>query len=182
MSILHTVGHSNRPFETFLTLLDSAEIQVLVDVRRYPMSRRWPHFNRARLEAVLSAAGREYWWVEDLGGRREAVPLERSMNPGVQDPALRGYADWMRSPPFRQALDQLRERGARSRIALMCAERSPEDCHRRYLADYLTGLGDEVIHLGDGDRPRSHVPTAGFRFDAAGQPCYPVTGQQRLPL
>jgi uncharacterized protein (DUF488 family) len=152
-----TVGHGAKPLGALIETLTGAAIQTLVDVRRFPGSRRHPHFSRAALEESLPAAGITYrWWGEDLGGRRSTSPASR--HPAWRQPAFRGYADHMESESFRAAIVEL-ESAARERpVAIMCAETLWWRCHRRLIADALVGRGHVVVHLmGDGkEAPHPH--------------------------
>ena len=95
---IHTIGHSTRTPEAFIALLRSHAIEFLVDVRRWPASRRLPHFNRAALAQSLETAGISYLWRGDLGGFRKASP--DSLNTGWRVAAFRAYADFMLTPEF----------------------------------------------------------------------------------
>ncbi len=163
MEIL-TIGHSSRSQPELLELLAGPGVRELVDVRRYPGSRKFPHFRRDSLQAALEAAGVGYTWIEALGGRREASedPAD-SPNGGLRNPDLRHYADYMRTGPFREAVAQLLEISERGRPAILCAERDPARCHRRLIADHLVATGALVLHIIDGGSLREHTLTAGAR-------------------
>jgi uncharacterized protein (DUF488 family) len=133
-----TVGHSNRSFEEFLLLLKEFEIWVVADIRRYPSSRKFPHFNREELLKLLSKQNIRYIWLEALGGRRHAGKNEKSPNAGLESPGFRNYADHMATDDFRSAVKELLSIAATSRTAVMCAEKVYWKCHRRFLSDYLT--------------------------------------------
>ena len=141
-----TIGHSNYPPQTFLDLLAKHRIEVLVDVRSSPYSRYASHFNKGTIEGDLLERGIKYLFLGDcLGGRAE----------GEQFYDERGYVLYDRladSPAFRRGVDRLTEGIARFRVALMCGEEDPTECHRRLLiARVLGGQGVEVIHIrGDG--------------------------------
>lgn len=154
MGTVFTVGHGKRTIEELVSVLRDAEVDVLVDVRRFPGSRRHPHFARDALEDSLPAAGIAYEWRGDaLGGRRD--PLPDSPNVAWRVDAFRGYADHLASREFRTALSELEERAATAIQAVMCAETLWWRCHRRLIADALVADGLEVIHLGMG-RDDSH--------------------------
>ena len=153
--VIHTVGHSNRSAEALLALLDAFAVEVLIDVRAVPRSRRHPQFERGALATALAAAGREYrWWGAALGGMRRA----RADSPHRALPAdgLRGYADHMASPAFRGASRPARARHAVRRVALMCAEADFRHCHRQLIADGLVLAGAEVRHISAPDQAASH--------------------------
>lgn len=144
---VHTVGHSTRSLEGFLSLLSAHRIQILVDVRRWPTSRRFPHFCKGELEDRLAAVGIRYVWREDLGGYRKPGP--ESPNTGWRVGAFRAYADFMLTQEFERILAELETLASTARLALMCAEASPWRCHRQLLADALLVRGWEVRHVTD---------------------------------
>jgi uncharacterized protein (DUF488 family) len=167
MSPVYTVGHGSRPLDDFLALLESASVERLVDVRAFPGSRRHPHFGRAELEGSLTAAGIEYVWQGDtLGGRRR--PRPDSPHFALRNASFRAYADHMQTEAFRSGAQRLVEEGAQRRIAIMCAERLPWQCHRYMIADYLVATGIEVLHLIDGSKPRLHQLRAEARMTPDG--------------
>src|SRR5580765_4548637 len=117
---LWTVGHSNKSIEEFLDLLKSQQIELLADVRRFPGSRRLPHFNQENLSASLSSAKIEYAHFPELGGRRRA--LANSPNTAWRNEAFRGYADFMMTDEFRVGIKRLLKLAREQRVAIMCAE------------------------------------------------------------
>jgi uncharacterized protein (DUF488 family) len=152
-----TVGHSNVLFEALLDALRSADIRLLFDVRMYPMSRRHPQFNRERLSQSLAEAGIEYRHMPSLGGRRK--PEVDSINLGLRDEGFRGFADYMQTSEFDEALRELTEAASKSRTAVMCAESVPWKCHRSLISDALTARGVTVEHIIGGQQ-REHGLTA----------------------
>jgi uncharacterized protein (DUF488 family) len=154
-----TVGHSNVPVAQLIGTLSLASIELLVDIRRFPMSRRNPQFNREALAASLAEAGIEYRHEPDLGGRR--TPHPDSFNLGLRDAGFRGFADYMWTPEFEAALTLLLDAAAARRTAIMCAEAVPWRCHRSLIADALVTRGVEVLHLiGTKQRPHTLSPHA----------------------
>ena len=151
---LYTIGHSTRSVEELLDLLAAHEIALLVDVRRFPMSKRHPHFNRDALEVSLAGRGIAYRHAEALGGRRTA--RKDSPNTAWREAGFRGYADYMDSPAFRAALDRLIADAAERPAAIMCAEAVPWRCHRRLIADAVVARGGAVRHILAGDRLGVH--------------------------
>src|SRR3954454_7061640 len=143
MPTIFTIGHSTHEADAFLELLRGARIELLVDVRRFPTSRRQPWFNSGDLERSLRNAGVEYLHLEALGGRRDPAP--DSPNGGWRVGQFRGYADHMASTEFRQAVDGLVAEPRTT--AVMCAEAQWWRCHRRLLSDALVARGVEVVHL-----------------------------------
>jgi uncharacterized protein (DUF488 family) len=140
-----TVGHSTRPIEELLALLAEHGVQTLVDVRRFPGSRRHPQFSRDALAASLAEAGIQYIHEPDLGGRRAARP--DSPHTAWRVEAFRGYADHMETPEFAAALDRLIQRSTQETVAILCAEALPWRCHRRMISDALVARGLPVLHI-----------------------------------
>lgn len=153
-----SVGHSNHEEGEFVELLRGAGVTMIADVRRYPRSRRQPHFERSALAAVLLEAGIGYRWLgESLGGRRK--PAANSPNGGWQSAQFRGYADHMTSEEFVSGLAELEQLGRDQRVAIMCAEAWWVRCHRRLIADALTARGWRVLHLESNGRLTEHELT-----------------------
>ena len=154
-----TVGHSNVPVDRLLETLKSARIELLIDIRRFPMSRRNPQFNQEALAASLAEAGIDYRHAPELGGRR--TPQPNSFNLGLRDPGFRGFADYMWTPEFDAALSSLIDAASTRRTAIMCAEAVPWRCHRSLIADALVARGAEVLHIiGTKQRPHALRPYA----------------------
>lgn len=172
MATIYTVGHGTRSIAELLELLHHADIQRLVDVRRYPGSRRHPQFSREALERSLPDAGIVYdWRGEALGGRRgQENPQTR--HPSLRNRSFQNYADHMDGDEFREAVKKLEREGSTERIAIMCAETLWWRCHRRMISDALVARGNEVIHLiKPGDR-NEHKPVAEMRVGDDGWPVY----------
>ncbi|HXT63675.1 MAG TPA: DUF488 domain-containing protein [Pyrinomonadaceae bacterium] len=142
---LWTIGHSTRSLDEFTSLLNSASLELLVDVRSFPGSRRYPHFNRENLSASLAAAGFEYIHMPELGGRRKAKP--DSLNMAWRNESFRGYADYMETENFRAGIERLMELARERRTAIMCSEAVWWRCHRSLIADYLKAAGVTVTHI-----------------------------------
>ena len=148
---LYTIGHSTRSVTELIEALQTHSIQTLVDIRAFPMSRRMPHFNRESLEQSLSAAGIRYVWMKSLGGHRKKI-RDDSPNIALRNDSFRNYADYMLTPKFQSATEQLLQSAAQSRTAYMCAERLYFQCHRMLVSDWLVAHGHEVLHI-DGTGP-----------------------------
>jgi len=144
---IHTIGHSTRAIEDFIALLKGHQIEMLIDVRRWPASRRFPHFHREALSNSLAAAGIEYVWRGDLGGFRK--PAADSPNTGWKVGAFRAYADFMLTVEFEDIIEQLEKLAGDKRISVMCAEAVPWRCHRQLLADAFLVRGWTVRHIMD---------------------------------
>jgi uncharacterized protein (DUF488 family) len=142
---LWTIGHSTRSLDEFLELLSSNQIRLLVDVRSYPGSKRFPQFNRDRLSTELTARQICYQHLARLGGRRKG--LRDSKNTAWQNSSFRAYADHMESAEFKQGINELLELAREERTAIMCAEALWWKCHRGLIADYLKVIGVEVFHI-----------------------------------
>jgi uncharacterized protein (DUF488 family) len=155
----YTVGHSTRKIEDFISILKTHQIEVLVDIRAFPVSTRNPHFSQDSLESSLIQEGIEYIWLgKELGGyRKKSNGLgEKSLNKGWETEGFRIYADHMMSDSFKIAEDQLIERARSRTTAYMCAEKFYWRCHRRLISDYLVSLGHEVWHIIKPDLLRKH--------------------------
>ena len=161
---LLTVGHGTLSQPQLADLMQGAGVERLVDVRTAPGSRRQPHVARAALEQWLPAAGIAYVWEPRLGGWRKAEA--GSPNIALRNESFRGYADYMCTPPFREALDDLLTSAATAPTAIMCAETVYWRCHRRLIADaaVITRHVD-VAHLGHDGRVVAHRLTEGVRED-----------------
>ena len=128
---LYTVGHSVRPLDELVRVLREQSVDMLCDVRRFPRSRRHPHFSRAALERELPGRGIDYRWLgEDLGGFRDT-----------------GFEAWMRTSEFERGLTTLEDLASDHAVAFMCSEADPAKCHRLHVARALAGRGHRVEHL-----------------------------------
>ena len=140
-----TIGHSTHPLEEFLEWLDVSGVKAIADIRSYPGSRRYPHFNQEALELSLPKNGVSYYHFKDLGGRRKARP--DSVNKVWRHPSFRGYADYMETEAFKAATQELKEIARQQPIAMMCAEAVWWSCHRSMVSDYLKAQDWEVLHI-----------------------------------
>ena len=155
MATLYTIGHSTRTLEEVIEALRAHSIEILVDVRSFPMSRRLPHFNRESLEKALPEAGIRYVWMKELGGRRKKI-LADSPNIALRNDSFRNYADYMLTPEFQKAVAELIKLAKKSRTAYMCAERVYFRCHRMLISDWLVAHGHEVLHIDDARPAKPH--------------------------
>ena len=164
MTRLLSFGHGTATAEELVALLQRAGVERLVDVRTAPGSRRHPHVRREAMAGWLGEAGIAYRWEPQLGGFRKPAP--QSVNHALRHPAFRGYADYMRTPPFWAALDRLLAGAAAAPAAAMCSETLWWRCHRRLLADAAVLVRRaEVLHLDHRGRLEPHRPTEGVRRD-----------------
>jgi uncharacterized protein (DUF488 family) len=150
-----SIGHGARPLDAFLEVVRAADIDVVADVRSQPGSRRHPHFGARALETALGEIDITYVHLPALGGRREPHP--DSPHRALRVAAFRGYADHMDTEEFAQGYERLTSLGRESRTAFMCAETLWWRCHRRLIADRLTGDGWTVTHLLAPSKSERHV-------------------------
>lgn len=138
--MIYTIGHSTRSIDEFIDLLKQYNIALIVDVRRFPGSKKYPHFNRENLVKVLGEHSIKYFWLgELLGGFRKG-----------------GYEAYTETEEFRKGIENLIQIMKQGTIAVMCAEIVWFRCHRRYISDKLVQLGYEVVHIIDGKRTYVH--------------------------
>jgi uncharacterized protein (DUF488 family) len=163
LAVLYTIGHSTRTLDELIAALRAHQVQALVDIRAFPMSRRLPQFNRDSLQGTLPAAGIRYLWMKSLGGYRKKV-LGDSPNIALRNQSFRNYADYMLTPEFAQAASELLALAGKSRTAYMCAERLYFRCHRMMVSDYLTAHGHEVLHIDAEGPVKPHTLMAEARI------------------
>lgn len=157
-----TIGHSTRTLDEFVGTLETYDIDLIVDVRRFPGSRRMPQFGSAELEAGLAENHIAYKWIESLGGRRTARP--DSPNTAWTNAAFRGYADHVATEEFAEGLEELLILSGGMRTAVMCAELLWWRCHRRIISDVLVSLGLDVIHIRESTSSEPHKLVAPARL------------------
>ena len=173
-----TVGHSTLPIERFIALLQTYGIERLVDIRTMPRSRHNPQFNNTALAGSLTVAHLEYVPMQALGGLRHA--RKDSPNTGWRNGGFRGYADYMQSEEFQDALETLIQMSRQKRVAIMCAEAVPWRCHRSLVADALSVRGVPVVEILSEGSYRTHKLTAFAQVEGT-QITYP-SEQATLPL
>ncbi len=143
---IYTVGHGDRSLDELTELLHAAGIESLVDVRAQPGSRRFPRFNADTLRAAVEQTGITYHWAgKQLGGRRTLAP--RSVHSALGARGLQAFADYMDTELFHKSAAQLMALAGKHPLALLCAERLPQDCHRSLIADFVGLQGARVLHL-----------------------------------
>ncbi|HEX8517906.1 MAG TPA: DUF488 domain-containing protein [Bacteroidia bacterium] len=159
---IRTIGHSTRSLNEFVEILKSFQIELLADIRNYPGSKRYPHFNKENLEVSLRDNDIEYVHLKSLGGRRKALP--DSKNTGWRSAAFKGYADYMDSKEFLQGITELGEHAGNKRTAYMCSEAVWWRCHRSLVSDYLKARGWKVIHIMGIGKEQEHPYTSPARI------------------
>jgi uncharacterized protein (DUF488 family) len=157
-----TIGHSTRTFDEFVELLHENQIETLVDVRHFPGSRRFPHFNKPDLAHALPKAGIRYEHLIELGGRRPAKPDSHNLQ--WRNASFRGYADYMETQPFCDGLNRLLQIAQTSRTAIMCSEAVWWRCHRSMIADALKAKGVRVLHIMGPGKTQEHPYTSAARI------------------
>jgi uncharacterized protein (DUF488 family) len=140
-----TIGHSTHPVEEFISMLQAHGVDFVADVRQYPGSRAFPEYNQGALRQALRQADIGYAHLTGLGGRRR--PRKDSTNTAWESPGFRGYADYMQTDDFDQALEGLIELSRDHHVAIMCAEALPWRCHRALISDALTARGFHVCSI-----------------------------------
>jgi len=153
-----TVGHSTRSLDELIDLLEENKIEAVVDVRSYPGSRKFPHFNAEALTLSLPDSGVEYIPFKQLGGRRKVRP--NSPHTVWRNDAFRGYADYMDTADFMKGIDDLLKLAAGKRVAIMCSEAVWWRCHRSMISDYLKAEGVTVEHIVAPGKTESHPYTS----------------------
>jgi uncharacterized protein (DUF488 family) len=177
---LFTIGHSTRTLAEFCAMLEAAHVDCIADVRRFPRSRRHPHFNGDALAASLSTRGIAYRHFEALGGRRQG---RGALSPHTlwREEMFRNYADHAETPEFRAALSSLLDLAAQRRVAILCAEAVWWRCHRRIVADYCIAAGARVTHILDKDKLVPAQLTSGAQIRGGAGVLY-AGAQSALPL
>lgn len=160
---LFTLGHSTMPIERFIALLESYGIESVVDIRTVPRSRHNPQFEGTALAASLPAAHIQYTHMKELGGLRHAH--KDSPNTGWRNESFRGYADYMQTEMFQNALEELIHMSRRRRTAILCAEAVPWRCHRSLVADALSVRGVPAVEILSPANWRMHAMTPFARVE-----------------
>lgn len=155
--VVRTIGHSTRAIDEFLEMLKAHSIEELIDIRTVPRSRHNPQFDSGSLNRSLEQAGIAYRHMPGLGGLRK--PRPDSINTGWRNASFRGYADYMQTPEFERALEELIVAAGARRVAIMCAEALEWRCHRSLVADALTVRGIDVEHIQSATRVKPHRMT-----------------------
>lgn len=159
---IFTIGHSTHSAEVFLKMLEKQEIENLVDIRRFPGSRNFPHFNQESLKKILKSNGIQYTHMEELAGRRKIQ--NNSKNHRWKNASFRAYADYMETQEFQSGIQKLEEIALKNPTAYMCSEAVWWRCHRSLVSDYLKASGWNVIHIMAVDKTEKHPYTSPARI------------------
>lgn len=180
--MLISVGHGRLERDEFADLLRGAGIEALVDIRRYPGSRRNPDVAREAMAAWLPASGVAYRWEPLLGGRRRLPPEGPREDPWWQVEQFAAYAAYTRTAEFQAAVADLLQQSARTRTTMMCSESVWWRCHRRLVADVaVLQFGETVEHLMHDGRLRPHEPAVGARVRSDGAVVWDRTDARDAP-
>jgi uncharacterized protein (DUF488 family) len=154
-----TIGHSTRAIDEFISLLKENKIQLLVDVRAFPSSKRYPQFNKDALAESLNVHGIHYEHFPELGGKRKSKPDSRNI--AWRNASFRGYADYMETEQFQKGIEHLLDLASEAGpTAIMCAEAVWWRCHRSLVADYLKARGVKVLHVLGANKVEPHPYTS----------------------
>ena len=154
MTTIWTIGHSTRSIDEFTAALQRFDIELIVDVRRFPGSRRLPQFSSESLKNSLTNSGISYCWIPALGGRRR--PISTADDSAWRNDAFRGYADHIATEEFSEGLFELLMLSSGLNTVIMCAEVLWWRCHRRIISDVLVSLGRSVVHIRDESHSEMH--------------------------
>src|SRR5690606_40956426 len=160
-NVVYTVGHSTHTLEVFISMLQSFGIKALVDIRRFPGSRKFPDFNKDTLAAAMQSAGVVYTHLETLGGRRKVQ--QNSKNDRWRNTSFRAYADYMETEDFTTAMAELEALALKQPTAYMCSEAVWWRCHRALVSDYLKAKGWTVLHIMAEGKAQEHPYTSPAR-------------------
>ncbi|HEX8549459.1 MAG TPA: DUF488 domain-containing protein [Cytophagaceae bacterium] len=155
---IYTIGHSTYSIEDFITMLKVHNIGILVDIRRHPGSKRYPHFNKEFFEQILKENGIKYQHLEELGGRRR--PKADSINTAWRNLSFRGYADYMETMEFKDGIEKLTTLADTKPTVYMCSEAVWWSCHRSLVSDYLKIRDWKVMHIMSKDKLQEHPFTS----------------------
>ena len=161
-AVIYTIGHSTHSIEVFLSMLQSFDIKTIVDIRRFPGSRKFPQFDQESLKTSLEEVEIQYIHLVDLGGRRKAN--KDSKNTSWNNESFRGYADYMETEAFEKAIEQLEHIALKQTTAYMCSEAVWWRCHRSMVSDYLKAKGWNVLHIMNIAKAQEHKYTAPARI------------------
>jgi uncharacterized protein (DUF488 family) len=176
MPVVYTIGHSTRTVDEFIHILNAYAINLLADIRTVPRSRRNPQYEQAALRESLRQAGISYVHMPSLGGLRHAH--KDSVNTGWKNASFRGYADYMQTQGFADAVDELAALAGEHMVAIMCAEAVPWRCHRSLVGDALLVRCVEVIDILSETSAKPHKLTPWAQVEGS-RITYPGAGESR---
>ena len=154
---IYTLGHSTLSIQDFLAIIEEYEIEVIVDVRSQPYSKKNPQFNQKYFEKWLNKAGYDYLHLEDLGGRRSySEEVSSELTDGWDKQIFKNYASYTFSDNYKKAIDKLISLSKEKTIAIMCANLLPWNCHRLLIANTLTFKNLNVVHIVKKDKLIEH--------------------------
>lgn len=160
--IIWTIGHSTHPLNEFISILVSFRITLVADIRNYPGSKRFPHFNKEALQISLPLNNMKYIHLKELGGRRR--PITGSINTRWRNIAFRGYADYMDTNAFKKEIIELEKMALEETTAYMCSEAVWWSCHRSLVSDYLKIRNWKVMHIMSKGKATGHPYTTAARI------------------
>lgn len=153
---IYTIGHSTHSIEDFIHMLHSCGIELVADIRSFPGSRKFPHFNKYFLEAYLKLAKIDYLHFPDLGGKQR-YDKDPEEDTEAQNKGLNGYTAYMATSTFQVAVKQLQYEASKKLTAYMCAEAVWWQCHRRMVSDHLKAEGWKVLHIMSAGKVQEHM-------------------------
>lgn len=159
MNSIYTIGHSTRTIEEFINLLESSNIQQLIDIRTIPKSRHNPQYVKETLAASLAASGIDYIYLEELGGLRSGKISDHT-NDAWRNRSFRNYANYMQTDGFKEGIDKLINLSSKKNTVIMCAEAVPWRCHRSLVGDALLVRGFEVLDIMSKNSVKEHKLTS----------------------
>jgi uncharacterized protein (DUF488 family) len=175
-----TIGHSTRSIPEFVELITACDIELVVDVRTTPMSRKNSQYNIDTLPITLSKRQIGYEHIPALGGRRGRAPhVPSDVNSFWENQSFHNYADYAMSQEFQCGLARLREVGHARTCVIMCAEAVWWRCHRRIIADYLMAAGETVLHIMGPEKVEPAYLTNGASVAADGALTYPPSRRNK---
>ncbi|MCA1011670.1 DUF488 family protein [Halobacillus halophilus] len=155
---IYTIGHSDHDKQKFLHMLEAADIEYVADIRAFPASRKYPQFNKERMEEWLSEAEVTYRHFSLLGGRRSrSGEIGESLNAGWDNRSFHNYADYTLTTEFQKGLEDLKAAAEGKNLVYMCSERHPAKCHRLLISNWLQANGWEVFHLINDSKGKTEV-------------------------
>jgi len=160
--VIYTIGHSTHSMDDLIAMLQSFGISTLADIRHFPGSRKYPHFNKENLSVTLKKSGINYVHLEDLGGRRKV--RKDSKNTRWRNESFRGYADYMETEAFKKGIEKLEAIALEQPTVYMCSEAVWWRCHRSMVSDYLKAKGWTVWHIMAVGKAEEHPYTSPARI------------------